>query len=179
MPVPKTSTSKTPAEGDGKISHTDAAGEPRTDVPVPVRCVQFPRALERRLQHRGDPPDRIVIDNEDTPDNKQRKRREEEQADMEERIRALIEEELRALDFFQKGELAVHLIHVCQEDRAEVARALYLDPTTSALRVTMWRALSAFPCGKTRGKCEGVPGCAHGRGAELWKAIMQRIISRL
>jgi hypothetical protein len=145
-----------------------------------VRKRSIPRILlEQTLQYLGDTPDLLVIRNQKTLENQQQKGREEAKADLEERARTLVEKELNALTFFEKGELAVYQIYVCKDNRADVARALYLPPDTSALRVTMLRALRKYPCGKTASRCENVPGCAHRRGHELWRAIVRRVISQL
>jgi hypothetical protein len=97
---------------------------------------------------------------------------------MDERARTLIEELLKELPFRRKGELAVYWVHICKFDRAEVARALYLDPKTTALRVTMSRAFSAYPCGRVPGRCDHMPGCAHMRGEQLWIDILRRAASQ-
>jgi hypothetical protein len=129
------------------------------------------------LKHPGDNPEQRVIRGEDTPDNREEGRREKETADMEERIRVLIEKELAALAPRQRGELAAYWIDVCKDEPDEVARALRYNVTTSAVRVAKLRALRSYPCGSTPGNC--TPGCAHIVGEEVWKAIIRRVISEL
>ena len=170
--IPPQGADKVPAR-DNAVRGADAAD------PFQVHCVQLTSASELRLKASSPLPDQTLIDNENTQENRLRKGQEKATADMEERARALLEEELKALSYFEKGEIAVYRIYVCREARRDVARALYLNPETSALKVTMSRALATHRCGKNPKKCDGVPDCAHSRGKSLWETITERVRLKL
>jgi len=104
----------------------------------------------------------------ETPDDWQEQRR----AKMEE-VHLLLEQELSGLGFRDKGELAAYWIDRDHTPSSTAAKLLQL--TAAAARVAKWTALSAHPCGDTRGTCQGRSGCAHSRGAELWNSIATRI----
>jgi hypothetical protein len=137
------------------------------------------RSLPITLKAPGESQEDALIRNENTPENAIVRRREEEEADLKERGRKLVEEELQRLSAFQKGDIAAYRLDVCHEESEDVAQALYLDPETSTLRVYKCAALSAHPCGKTPGICQNVPGCAHSRGEELWEEIIRRALAKL
>lgn len=176
----KTAMSGGPDDGDDGRDDPDAPSAdkpPTTDKPR-FRCVQFPRDVERNLKQKGPNQEESLIDEETTPENVRGDQGEQAEGDLNERARLLVEEELKALSFIQKGFLGVYWVEAYDENRGEVARALYL-PTTRSLDVTMFRALSASPCGPERGHCDHVPGCAHERGERLWNEIRRRVASKL
>jgi hypothetical protein len=84
-------------------------------------------------------------------------------------------EEVKLLDFLQKGYLAAFLTDVGRLPRTVVAAMLGLSPT--AVGVAKWKVLADHPCGIEKGRCEGVTDCAHQHGANLCTEIVRRIAS--
>jgi hypothetical protein len=117
-----------------------------------------------------------MIRNEDTSENRERKRVMELMDSAKEKIERLLADETGSLKFIQKGDLAAFWIACWGYCHADVAERLVLMP--NALRQAKNRALVLHPCGDPKGVCIGEPGCSHQRGRELWDVIAQRVAAR-
>jgi hypothetical protein len=91
-------------------------------------------------------------------------------------IQGLLPEDITTLNALQKGDLAALLTDVGKVDRALAAALLGLS--YEAAGVYKWRALDEHPC-RSKGRCEGIAGCAHERGAALLKDLIRRVRARL
>src|SRR5260370_31047810 len=82
------------------------------------------------------------------------------------------EQEFKAMSFRDLGAFAAFWTDVAGE--YDAARAERRGCTKGAVRVAKWKALAEHPCGETLGQCAQKPGCAHEKGAELWRGIVNR-----
>jgi hypothetical protein len=81
---------------------------------------------------------------------------------------------LKGLTYSDRGDLIAYWFDSCRYSYETIAERFEME--TVAVRVCKCRALAKHPCGGTRRKCSGSPGCTHDRGRSVWDRLEREIV---